>query len=48
MDFKFSKELQMLQKAVREFAAKKIAPNADQWDADHYLPALRRQARHSL
>jgi len=38
MDFKFSKELQMLQKAVREFAAKKIAPNADQWDADHYLP----------
>jgi glutaryl-CoA dehydrogenase (non-decarboxylating) len=38
MDFKLSKELQMLKKAVREFAAKKIAPNADQWDADHYLP----------
>ena len=38
MDFKFSKELEMLQKAVREFATKKIAPNADQWDADHYYP----------
>ena len=38
MDFTLSKELQMLQKAVREFATKKIAPNADQWDADHYLP----------
>ena len=38
MDFTLSKELQMLQKAVREFAVKKIAPNADQWDADHYLP----------
>jgi glutaryl-CoA dehydrogenase (non-decarboxylating) len=38
MDFSLSKELQMLQKAVREFATKKIAPNADQWDADHYLP----------
>jgi len=38
MEFKLSKELEMLQKAVREFAAKKIAPNADQWDADHYYP----------
>ena len=38
MDFNFSKELQMLQNAVREFATKKIAPYADQWDADHYLP----------
>ena len=38
MEFKFSKELEMLQKAVREFASKKIAPNADQWDADHYYP----------
>jgi glutaryl-CoA dehydrogenase (non-decarboxylating) len=38
MDFKLTKELQMLKRAVREFAAKKIAPNADQWDADHYLP----------
>jgi len=38
MDFKLSKEHQMLQKAVREFAAKKIAPNADEWDANHYYP----------
>jgi glutaryl-CoA dehydrogenase (non-decarboxylating) len=38
MDFTLSKEHQMLQKAVREFAKKKIVPNADQWDADHYLP----------
>ena len=38
MDFSLSKELQMLQKAVREFANKKIAPYADEWDADHYLP----------
>jgi glutaryl-CoA dehydrogenase (non-decarboxylating) len=28
----------MLRKAVREFATKKIAPNADQWDEDHYFP----------
>ena len=28
----------MLRKAVREFAAKKIAPFADQWDAEHYFP----------
>ena len=38
MEFKLSKELKMLQKAVREFANKKIVPNADQWDADHYYP----------
>ncbi len=38
MDFKLSKELEMLKKAVREFATKKIAPNADEWDANHYLP----------
>ncbi|MFP4347808.1 MAG: glutaryl-CoA dehydrogenase Acd [Thermodesulfobacteriota bacterium] len=38
MDFKLSKELEMLQKAVREFAAKKIAPNAGQWDEDHHFP----------
>jgi glutaryl-CoA dehydrogenase (non-decarboxylating) len=38
MDFEFSKELEMLRKAVREFATKKIAPNADQWDAEHYFP----------
>ena len=38
MDFGLSKELEMLRKAVNEFAKKKIAPNADQWDADHYFP----------
>ncbi len=38
MDFALSKELEMLRKAVREFVAKKIAPNADEWDANHYFP----------
>jgi len=38
MDFSLSKELEMLRKAVREFANKKIAPFADEWDANHYLP----------
>jgi len=38
MDFKLGMEHEMLRKAVREFATKKIAPNAGQWDEDHYLP----------
>jgi len=38
MNFSLSKELEMLRKEVRRFADKKIAPNADQWDADHYFP----------
>ncbi len=38
MDFALSKELEMLRKAVREFATKKIAPNADQWDNEHHFP----------
>lgn len=38
MDFGLSKEHEMLRKAVYEFAAKKIAPFADQWDRDHYFP----------
>ncbi|MEK6193633.1 MAG: acyl-CoA dehydrogenase family protein [Deltaproteobacteria bacterium] len=38
MDFKLSKELEMLKKAVREFATKKIAPFADEWDEQHYFP----------
>ena len=38
MNFQLSKELQMLRKAVSEFAAKKIAPYADEWDANHYFP----------
>jgi glutaryl-CoA dehydrogenase (non-decarboxylating) len=38
VDFKLSKELEMLRKAVREFANKKIAPNVDAWDAAHHFP----------
>ena len=38
MDFALSKELEMLRKAVREFATKKIAPNADEWDNNNYFP----------
>jgi len=38
MDFKLSKELEMLRKAVHEFASKKIAPHADEWDEQHYFP----------
>ena len=38
MHFALSKELEMLRKAIREFADKKIAPNADEWDANHYFP----------
>jgi glutaryl-CoA dehydrogenase (non-decarboxylating) len=38
MDFGLSKELSMLKKAVAEFAKKKIAPYADEWDANNYFP----------
>ncbi len=38
MDFSFTKEQEMLRKAVREFAQKKIAPYADEWDAKNYFP----------
>jgi glutaryl-CoA dehydrogenase (non-decarboxylating) len=38
MDFKLSRELEMLQKAVREFANKQIAPKIEEWDANHYFP----------
>ncbi len=38
MHFELTKEQQMLRKAVREFAAKKIAPFADEWDRNHYFP----------
>ncbi|MCF8095396.1 MAG: acyl-CoA dehydrogenase family protein [Desulfobacteraceae bacterium] len=38
MDFLLTNEHKMLRKAVREFANKKIAPNVDQWDNDHYFP----------
>ena len=38
MDFRLSKEMTMLQKAVREFVKKKITPNADAWDEENYFP----------
>ena len=38
MDFKLSKEHQMLQKAVRDFCKKQIAPNVEEWDKNHYFP----------
>jgi len=38
MDFELSNALQMLQKEIRNFAKKEIAPFADQWDEAHYLP----------
>ncbi len=38
MDFKLSEELEMLRETVRSFAAEKIAPYADEWDAKHYFP----------
>ncbi|MEW5733236.1 MAG: glutaryl-CoA dehydrogenase Acd [Thermodesulfobacteriota bacterium] len=38
MHFELSKEHEMLRRAVREFAQKKIAPFADEWDKAHYLP----------
>ena len=38
MDFALSKEMEMLRKAVREYATKKIAPFAHEWDANHYFP----------
>jgi len=38
MDFGLSEELVMLQDMVRAFAAVKIAPFADEWDAKHYFP----------
>ncbi len=38
MDFALPKDLEMLRKAVREFAAKKIAPHVDAWDEQHHFP----------
>ena len=38
MQFALTKELEMLRKSVREFAAKKIAPHANEWDETHYFP----------
>jgi glutaryl-CoA dehydrogenase (non-decarboxylating) len=38
MQFALTKDLEMLRKSVREFAAKKIAPFANEWDENHYFP----------
>jgi glutaryl-CoA dehydrogenase (non-decarboxylating) len=38
MEFGLSEELIMLRDMVRDFAAEKIAPYADEWDAGHYFP----------
>jgi len=45
MDFGLSEELQMLQGMVREFAAEKIAPYADEWDEKHYFPMRKSSSR---
>lgn len=38
MDFGLSKELEMVRDAARDFANKKIAPNVEEWEKNHYLP----------
>ncbi len=38
MQFALTKDMEMLRKSVREFAAKKITPNAGEWDEKHYFP----------
>jgi glutaryl-CoA dehydrogenase (non-decarboxylating) len=38
MDFGLSDEMVMLRDTVRDFAAEKIAPFADEWDEKHYFP----------
>ena len=38
MDFALSREHEMLQKAIREFMKKKVAPQVDEWDANHHFP----------
>jgi glutaryl-CoA dehydrogenase (non-decarboxylating) len=38
MQFALSKDMEMLRKSVREFATKKIAPFANEWDENHYFP----------
>ena len=38
MDFGLSEEMKMLRDMVREFAAEKIAPLADEWDENHHFP----------
>jgi glutaryl-CoA dehydrogenase (non-decarboxylating) len=38
MDFGLSEELEILRNMVREFAAEKIAPFANEWDEKHHFP----------
>ena len=38
MEFNLSEELEILRNTVRDFAAEKIAPFADEWDEKHYFP----------
>jgi len=38
MNFGLTDELSMLRDTVRNFAAEKIAPFADEWDQNHYFP----------
>ncbi len=38
MNFELSDELNMLRTTVRDFAAERIAPFADEWDEKHYFP----------
>jgi butyryl-CoA dehydrogenase len=38
MDFDFTDEHNALRSMVREFANDRIAPNSQQWDADHHFP----------
>ncbi len=38
MDFEFTDEHKALRAMVREFAEKRIAPQAEQWDLDHHFP----------
>ncbi len=38
MNFGLTDELSMLRDTVRNFAAEKIAPFADEWDLNHYFP----------
>jgi glutaryl-CoA dehydrogenase (non-decarboxylating) len=38
MEFSLPEELEILRNMVRDFAAEKIAPFADEWDEKHYFP----------
>ncbi len=38
MNFSLNNDLKMLKDAVSEFAKKKIKPNIDLWDSEHYFP----------